>query len=78
MRQPVIKQAIAVDWCDRWQVFHRLQELNICCWCEANQPLVVEIESAIAAIQIWSVTRQFTSSRQQLISTLERCWNQCL
>ncbi|MEA5569934.1 Asr1405/Asl0597 family protein [Calothrix sp. UHCC 0171] len=78
MRQTVIKQTIAVDWCDRWQVFHRLQELGINCWCEANQPLMVEVESAIAAIQVWSVIRQVTSSRQQLIWALERCWHRNL
>ncbi|HIK04293.1 MAG TPA: hypothetical protein IGS40_06210 [Trichormus sp. M33_DOE_039] len=65
---------VEINWLDRWQVYQRLQELEIPCWCEANQPLTVEINSPAAAVQLWSVTQQFTAVRQDLISTLKRSW----
>ncbi|BAY09703.1 Asr1405/Asl0597 family protein [Calothrix sp. NIES-2098] len=68
------KHILEVNWADRWQVYQRLQELEIPCWCESNQPLTVEISSPIAAIQLWSLMRQFTHNRQDLIWSLEKCW----
>ena len=67
-------QIIKVDWLDRWQVYHRLQALGIDCLCQANQPLIVESTNPQAAIQIWSVTKQFAANRRELIDWLERCW----
>lgn len=52
----------------------RLQELEIPCWCEANQPLKVELVTPMTVVQLWSVMRQFTSSRQDLIYSLEINW----
>ena len=69
-----VQHTVEVNWADRWQVYQRLQELDIRCWCETNQPLKVEISNPIAAIQLWSVIRQFTISRQEMIYTLEDCW----
>ncbi|BAZ29130.1 hypothetical protein NIES4074_15680 [Cylindrospermum sp. NIES-4074] len=69
-----IKQAVEVNWADRWQVYQRLQELDIPCWCETNQPLRVKISNPTAAVQLWSVMRQFSASRQDLIWTLEHSW----
>lgn len=71
---PEAKHTVAVSWIDRWQVYHRLQELSIPCECSSNQPLQVEIGNATAAVQLWSVTRQLTASRQDLIYILKRCW----
>jgi hypothetical protein len=68
------KHILEVSWADRWQVYQRLQELGIPCWCESNQPLKVEIDSPMAAIQLWSLMRQFTHTRQDLIWILEKCW----
>ena len=68
------QHTLEVNWADRWQVYQRLQELDIRCWCETNQPLKVEIGNATAAIQLWSVMRQFTISRQEMICILEYCW----
>ncbi|WP_341526518.1 Asr1405/Asl0597 family protein [Nostoc sp. UHCC 0302] len=68
------KHIVNVDWADRWQVYQRLQELQVPCCCETNQPLRVEIASPTAAFQLWSVMRGFTASRQQLIWSLEQCW----
>ncbi|MBD2663897.1 Asr1405/Asl0597 family protein [Richelia sinica] len=70
-----IKYFVRVNWADRWQVYQRLNELDIPCFCQANQPLQVEITNANVAMQIWSVLRSCTASRQELISTLENCWH---
>ena len=72
--QPQARQIVKVDWADRWQAYQRLQELDIPCWCSTNQPLTVEINNPTAAVQLWSVMRQMTAVRQDLISTLEECW----
>lgn len=58
----------------RWQIYHRLRELEISCRCAAHQPLTVELNSAIAAIQLWSVAKQVATSRLELVDWLERCW----
>lgn len=68
------KHIVEVNWSDRWQIYQRLQELEIPCWCEPNQPLTVEIGNFLLAVQLWSVIRQFTASRQDLISILEQSW----
>ena len=67
---------IEVHCRDRWQVFHRLQELEIPCRCRAHKPLWVNVESAYAAIQLWSVTHRTTASREELAQQLEACWRQ--
>jgi hypothetical protein len=69
-----IRHIVEVNWADRWQVYQRLQELDIPCWCEVDQPLKVAVDNLTAAVQLWSVMRQFTASRQDLIVTLEYCW----
>ena len=63
-----------VNQADRWQVYQRLQELDIACECSINQPLKVDIHSPTAAIQLQSVIKQFTADRQLLVEWLERCW----
>ncbi|MBD2354113.1 hypothetical protein H6G41_05660 [Tolypothrix sp. FACHB-123] len=68
------KHVLEVNWVDRWQVYQRLQELDIPCWCEPNQPLKVEISNSLAAVQLWSLMRQFTLKRQDLVWSLEKCW----
>ncbi|TAE53935.1 MAG: hypothetical protein EAZ76_13520 [Nostocales cyanobacterium] len=69
-----MKHIVEVNLADRWQVYQRLNELDIPCCCQNNQPLQVEINNLQTAIQIWSVTRQFIASRQDLICSLEKCW----
>ena len=69
------KQVIEVDQCDRWIVYHRLQELNIPCSCEAHKPLQAEASSPTAMVQLWSVTKQYSASREELIDWLKGCWN---
>ncbi|NJM72925.1 MAG: hypothetical protein HC862_23820 [Scytonema sp. RU_4_4] len=75
--KPQEKYIIEVNRVDRWQIYRRLQELDIPCWCETNQPLTVEISNPTAAIQLWSVVQQFTTNRQDLIRNLKKCWRYC-
>jgi hypothetical protein len=69
------KYVVEVSWADRWQVYQRLKELEIPCICQTNQPLQVEIANPQTVVQLWSVMRQFTASRQELICTLDNCWH---
>ncbi|MEO1378639.1 MAG: Asr1405/Asl0597 family protein, partial [Cyanobacteria bacterium J06635_10] len=48
--QSQTKHVVEVSWADRWQVYRRLKELHIPCWCSTNQPLTVEITHTAAAI----------------------------
>ena len=73
--QSQTKHVVEVSWSDRWQVYRRLKELHIPCWCSGNQPLTVEITNTATAIQLWSVMRQLNASRQDLICTLKECLN---
>lgn len=65
---------IEVNWLDRWQVYYRLQDLEIDCSCRSNQPLKTNLSSPQDAIQIWSVAKQFSAKRQELINWLSQCW----
>jgi len=67
-------QDVEISWGDRWQVYRRLQELEIPCQCRTNQPLRYQLNDVAAAIQLWSVVRQLTVERRELASWLERCW----
>ncbi|MCG8367517.1 MAG: hypothetical protein MJA27_29805 [Pseudanabaenales cyanobacterium] len=73
--QPEQPDNMAIVHCeDRWQVYHRLKELDIPCRCRAHQPLKVEVNSTQAAIQVWSVTMQISKPRQDLVQWLKYCW----
>lgn len=67
-------EIVTVEWSDRWQIYHRLQTLDIPCQCRTNKPLQVKLDGTLAAIQLWSVTKQFTASRQELVHWLNQCW----
>ncbi|BAU63714.1 hypothetical protein STA3757_10810 [Stanieria sp. NIES-3757] len=68
------QQVVNVKWAERWQVYHRLQALEIECRCGSNRPLQIEINNTKTAIQLWSVARQVTASRYELMHWLENCW----
>lgn len=73
--QPEQPDNMAIVYCeDRWQVYHRLKTLDIPCWCRSHQPLKVEVNSPQAAIQVWSVVRQISKPRQDLVQWLNHCW----
>lgn len=76
MKSPSCQKAsviVEVSWSDRWYVYQRLQQLGILCSCAIDQPLQVEITNTLAAIQLWSISRQLNTSRQELVEWLERC-----
>lgn len=58
----------------RWCIYHRLKDLGIPCHCRAYQPLDVTVDTATQLLQIWSVTRQYTTAPEQLKNWLEKCW----
>ena len=77
MKSPSCQAAsvmVEVSWADRWYVYKRLQELAIPCTCAIDQPLQVQITNTLAAIQLWSISRQLNASRQELVKWLERQW----
>ena len=69
-----IDHTIDAKRAERWEIYRRLQELEISCQCSPNQPLKVQLRHPTAAIQLWSVVRQLTASRQELVSWLNDCW----
>lgn len=66
---------LEVKWAYRWDVFRRLKALGIDCQCATNQPLLVHLESPTTAIQVWSVVRQFSTLRHELVDWLDNCWH---
>ncbi len=67
-------QVVDVSRVLRWQIYHRLQELKIPCWCPADGSLRVEVNDSIAAVLVRSTVQQFVAPRQELVDWLERCW----
>ncbi|MEM9091379.1 MAG: Asr1405/Asl0597 family protein [Cyanobacteria bacterium P01_F01_bin.53] len=59
---------------NRWQVYHRLQELGIQCQCKGFKPLTVSIHTPIEAIQLWSIIRRISQSRSDLAAALMKSW----
>ncbi|MDJ0715284.1 MAG: hypothetical protein QNJ54_13845 [Prochloraceae cyanobacterium] len=70
-----ISKVVKVNWADRWQVYQRLQELEIPCQCVTGEPLCVELDNTKEAIQLWSVVKQLTASRRELVVWLDDCWD---
>ncbi|MFM2379448.1 MAG: hypothetical protein RLZZ143_2026 [Cyanobacteriota bacterium] len=60
--------------CDRWQVYHRLQSLEIEGKCSLHQLLRVRIDASAQPLQLWIVLRQLEASRYCLIPWLETRW----
>ncbi|WP_225913832.1 Asr1405/Asl0597 family protein [Leptolyngbya ohadii] len=67
-------QFISVDRSVRWQICHRLQELDIGCDCLADGRMRVSAPTPLALIQVRSVLQQELMPRQVLLKQLERCW----
>ena len=65
---------VTVSCEDRWQVYHRLQELDIDCECSSFQPLKVNLQTPTEALQLWSVVRCASDDKRTLVSTLSRSW----
>lgn len=69
-----VGEIVQVSWLDRWQVYKRLQELEIPCWCGVDQPLRAKVNTPKQAAQLASVLKQFSASRGELVKLLECCW----
>ncbi|MCA2618785.1 MULTISPECIES: Asr1405/Asl0597 family protein [unclassified Microcystis] len=59
---------------ERWQLYHRLQVLDIECKCLLHKPLQVCIAGPAQLLQLWTVLRQLETCRGSLIGWLEPCW----
>ncbi|MGB3311247.1 MAG: Asr1405/Asl0597 family protein [Nodosilinea sp.] len=70
------KTVVELDRVDRWNVYSRLQELDLACECGCDRPLSVAIDTPAAALQVWSVVQAITLSKLSLTDHLERCWQQ--
>ncbi|NJL19810.1 MAG: hypothetical protein HC895_01695 [Leptolyngbyaceae cyanobacterium SM1_3_5] len=68
-------QSIAVPRCDRWQIVHRLKELEISCCCLTDSRLEIASHSFTDQLQVWSVLHQLSATRSQLVHLLERSWS---
>lgn len=68
-------QVVKISRSDRWQVYQRLQELEIPCCCSDDGLLRVEVENVLMALQVRSVVQQITGSRPELTRWLETCWH---
>lgn len=60
---------------DRWQICHRLTELEIPCKCSTGKLLEVTVDTPTVALQVWSVTRQQLTQRSQMVNWLEQCFS---
>lgn len=69
-----ISQLIDLPGLDRWQVYQRLQELDIPCQCSLYQPIKIQVSNPTQLIQVWSVTRQVTTPPVELAKFLNKCW----
>lgn len=72
--EPKLGQIVELGGLHRWEVYRRLQELEIACWCGSGQPLQVQIDNAVEATQLGSVLKQFTAPKHELVGLLENCW----
>ncbi|WP_066384409.1 MULTISPECIES: Asr1405/Asl0597 family protein [unclassified Anabaena] len=68
-------QVLQIPLGDRWQIYHRLQELMIPCSCPPDGSLRVQINTWLAAILVRSTVMQFLAPRHQLVDWLESCWH---
>ncbi|MEY2976056.1 MAG: Asr1405/Asl0597 family protein [Prochlorotrichaceae cyanobacterium] len=64
----------AIDIVTRWNIYHRLQELEISCQCQCGQPLQVDCKTPLEILQFQRVLYRLTASRQDCLATLEHCW----
>jgi len=58
----------------KWEIYERLQMLEIPCQCDAHRPLTVYVSNAYQGLQYWSIVRRLSSSRSELLKYIESCW----
>lgn len=69
------EQILDIPLSDRWQVYHRLQDLMITCYCPADGSLRVQVNTVQEAMLVHSAVMQFLASRAELVEWLEVCWS---
>ncbi|WP_159788272.1 Asr1405/Asl0597 family protein [Sodalinema gerasimenkoae] len=67
---------LKIHGCSRWCIYHRLKDLGISCQCSPYRPLDVTVTTPLELLQIWSVTRQYSSPPELLKDWLKQCWQQ--
>ena len=67
-------QVVDIPINDRWQVYYRLQELQIQCWSPPDGSLKVDIRNDVDAILVCSAVMHITATRQVLVEWLYQCW----
>lgn len=67
---------VELDRVTRWNVYRRLQELNMVCDCGCDRPLTVAVYTPADALMVWSVVQATTQPKLFLTDHLERCWQQ--
>ncbi|WP_353930865.1 Asr1405/Asl0597 family protein [Okeanomitos corallinicola TIOX110] len=72
------EQILDIPLSDRWQVYHRLQDLMITCSCPADGSLRVQVNTLQEAMLVHSTVMQFIASRCELLAWLEVCWSQTI
>ncbi|MEL6553167.1 MAG: Asr1405/Asl0597 family protein [Cyanobacteria bacterium J06621_11] len=72
---PLLASSMTVACDDRWQVYHRLQSLEIDCTCGGFRPLQVDIKTPTELLQLRSVVQHVSASRTDLVAQLNRCWH---
>ena len=73
---PLSTTVVELDRVSRWNVYGRLQELNMVCECGCDRPLTVTINTPADALLVWSVVQAVTLPKPSLTDHLERCWQQ--
>lgn len=65
---------IQVECENRWEVYKRLQKLDISCRFQMYAPLEVQIDHSTDVMQLWSILQRTTMPRNILIGRLKNCW----
>lgn len=73
MPDALVSTFIPVECSDRWQMYFRLQDLEIPCQCQIYQPLRVDIQSVQSLVQVWSVAKRISTPRSDLAQWLNQC-----
>ena len=69
-----VSTEITVTCQDRWQVYHRLQALDIDCRCSGFKPLKVALKTPTEALQLWSIVRRIDQPKQVLVDSIRQSW----
>ena len=65
---------VTVSCEDRWQVYHRLQSLDIDCCCSGFKPLTGSLRTPTEALQLWSIVRRVSEPKHVLVELLQQSW----